>query len=112
MKQLIALLTLIAVQTSTSAAGPLTGDNDNLGAAIEAEKKEIALLQDGADTMLKLRCQDELADLEAEIAKMDARKTPPSQQPVLREKLRIITLRREFVASPDSSCLLELGEDR
>ena len=78
-----------------------------LGEKIEAEKKELSRLSEGADTALKLRCQDELADLIQEISTMDAMKAPLNQHARMEEQLGLITMRRQYVESADSNCLVK-----
>lgn len=103
MKNLIVAASLILASVSSFA----TDLDADIATQIAAEKQELTRVTQDLES-LKLRCQDEIADLNEEIATMDAAKGSPA---TLEEQLELITMRREYVESADSSCKLEKNEE-
>lgn len=101
MKKLIILTSLLFVSLPAFA-------QVNVAEMIENEKNAITVRLENGENTLKLQCQDELTDILNEVSAMDAAVTPADQ---LLEDLELVTMRREYVESADSNCLLTADEN-
>lgn len=78
-----------------------------LGEAIEAEKKALAMLNEGADTMFTPVCQDDLKFLTDAVNSMDVMNTPLNQHAALASKLNLLTKLRELLVAGIDQCLVK-----